>query len=239
MPLHNGKVYIHRAIFNHHRLLQQLSHLTNFMNYSFQLTDEQRISPIYEAIADWFDQNRLKTVEEKAYLEQLLSHSKSSPSILDLGCGSGEPVAKFLIEKGCQVTGIDTSARMIAICKERFPTMKWIQGDMKKLDLPQKFDAIIAWDSFFHLGHKAQIAMFPLFRSHLTDEGVLLFTSGSEHGEAYGVMQGHRIYHASFDSAEYRSHLENESFEVLIHTINDPACGNRTIWLAKQKAVSI
>ena len=208
------------------------------MNYAFQLTDEQKITQIYEDIAGWFDQNRRKTLEEKAYLELLLSNTKMNPSILDIGCGSGEPIAKFLIEKGCQVTGIDNAAKMIAICRERFPTMEWIQADMRNLSLPRKFDAIIAWDSFFHLGYQAQQAMFSLFRMHLTDKGVLLFTSGSEHGEAYGTMQGHRVYHASLDSADYRLRLEAEGFEVLIHTISDPVC-DRTVWLAKQKALPI
>lgn len=202
------------------------------MNHACQETDEQKIIQIYEDTANWFDQNRRKSLEEKAYLELLLRNIKSNPSILDVGCGSGEPIAQFLIEKGCQLTGIDSAAKMIAICRERFPTMEWIQADMRKLNLARKFDAIIAWDSFFHLGYQAQQAMFPLFRLHLTDNGILLFTSGSEHGEAYGTMQGHRVYHASLDSADYRLRLEAEGFEVLIHTVNDPVC-DRTVWLAK------
>lgn len=100
---------------------------------------------------------------------------------------------------------------------------------MRTLCLTQKFDAIVAWDGFFHLGHQAQKAMFTLIKSHLIDECVLLFTSGSEHGEAYGLMQGHRIYHASLDSADYRARLEDEGFEVLIHAVNDPACGHHTV----------
>jgi SAM-dependent methyltransferase len=32
-------------------------------------------------------------------------------SVLDLGCGTGQPIARFFIEKGCAVTGIDVAAR--------------------------------------------------------------------------------------------------------------------------------
>ena len=195
--------------------------------------DEDNICDIYENIAGWFDQNRQKTRIERFYLETLLANVKPCPLLLDLGCGSGEPIARFLIENGCKLTGVDSSAAMIAMCKKRFPAMEWIQADMRNLCLSQQFDALIAWDSFFHLGQSAQRSMFPIFASHLTHQGLLLFTSGSENGEVYGTMNGHRVYHASLDSAAYRALLEAHGFEVLIHRVNDPACGGRTVWLSK------
>ncbi|MCU0354969.1 MAG: class I SAM-dependent methyltransferase [Cytophagales bacterium] len=194
--------------------------------------NDRGIGNVYEDIADWFDQNRDKRLIEKAYLTSLLEKINPNPTILDLGCGSGEPIARFLIEKGCTVTGVDGSAKMIAMCKERFPQMEWIRSDMRELNLGRKFDAIIAWDSFFHLSVDDQRNMFPVFDSHVAPGGTLLFTSGTENGEVYGQMEGHKVYHASLDSKEYRSLLKQYGFEVLIHAVNDADCGNRNVWLA-------
>jgi trans-aconitate methyltransferase len=198
-------------------------------------TDDHQIGTVYEAIADWFDENRAKNLFEKPYLETLLQHIRPNPTVLDLGCGSGEPIARFLIERGCHVTGVDGSSNMIAMCRERFPNMEWMQADMCTLQLNRQFDAVIAWDSFFHLPHEAQRGMFPIFAAHSLPGGLLLFNSGTEHGVAYGEMDGHTVYHASLDSDEYRSLLEENGFDVLSHTINDPACGGRTVWLAKKQ----
>ena len=195
---------------------------------------DHKIREIYEDIADWFDQNRTKILFEKPYLEALLNNSNSHPSVLDLGCGSGEPIARFLIKQECRVTGVDGSANMLAMCRKRFPDSEWILADMRSLKLHRTFDAIIAWDSFFHLDHDAQRTMFPVFTNHIESGGVLLFTSGDENSVAYGVMNGHTVYHASLDTDEYRSLLDKHGFDVLIHTVNDVTCGNRTVWLAKK-----
>src|SRR4051812_18321088 len=144
------------------------------------------IARVYEKLAAWFDQNRSKTLLEKPYLTALLEKVRPNPSVLDLGCGSGEPIARFLIEAGCQLTGVDGSAAMIALCRQRFPQMEWMQADMRELHLGRKFDAIIAWDSFFHLSGQDQRAMFAIFLSHIDQGGVLLFTAGFEQGEEYG-----------------------------------------------------
>jgi len=70
-------------------------------------------------------------------------------SILDVDYGMGEPIAKFFIDKNFQLTGIDASEKMIALCRQRFPKQTWIVSDMKKLKLNQTFDAVITWHSLW------------------------------------------------------------------------------------------
>ncbi len=188
---------------------------------------------LYEHIADWFDSVRNRDLIEKEYLNIVSSNLKENAQILDLGCGAGEPLAKFFIEKGHHVTGVDGSSNMLAMCIRRFPEMEWIRGDMRTISLKRKFDAIIAWDSFFHLSHKDQRDMFQIFHDHINVGGVLVFTSGPEYGEVYSNMEGHEFYHASLDAQEYIELLNKYGFEVLIHKIEDPDCGEHTVWVAK------
>jgi hypothetical protein len=122
---------------------------------------------------------------------------------------------------------------MIDLCKARFPAMTWLVGDMRSLGLGERFDAAIAWDSFFHLTADAQRGMFPIFREHVAPRGLLLFTSGPEHGEAVGELYGQPLYHASLAADEYRCLLGRNGFDVVQHAVEDPACGGHTVWLAQ------
>jgi SAM-dependent methyltransferase len=154
-------------------------------------------------------------------------------SVLDIGCGAAEPIARYLIEKGYHVTGIDSSPALIGMCKDRFPDQEWIVSDMRTLSLDRGFEGILAWDSLFHLCPEDQRGMFPIFRRHARPQAALMFTSGPSHGEAIGTYKGEPLYHGSLDGAEYRSLLHENGFEVVSHVVEDPACGHHTVWLAQ------
>jgi SAM-dependent methyltransferase len=191
---------------------------------------------IYEANAAAFDRDRGRQLMESSYLDALLARlAAGQRRVLDIGCGTGEPIARYLIEAGCQITGVDAAPAMIELCASRFPAETWLVGDMRCLALPQRFDAIVAWDSFFHLTADAQRAMFPIFRAHSAPKGVLLFTSGHQHGEAIGELYGQQLYHASLSAEEYRALLDANGFEVLRHAVQDPDCGLHTVWLAQAR----
>jgi trans-aconitate methyltransferase len=165
--------------------------------------DIGNIIRLYETYAlDW-DRERGRSLFEKPWLDKMLSLLPPERSILDLGCGSGEPVARYFINQGCVVTGVDTSSTLVGMCRDHFPDQNWLTADMRTLSLDRRFDGILAWDSLFHLRHDDQRQMFPIFRSHAAPGAALMFTSGPSHGEAIGTYKGERLYHASLDQDEY------------------------------------
>lgn len=188
----------------------------------------------YERNATRWDSERPRILFEKVWLDQFLDIVGPSSSVLELGPGSGEPISRYLIENRVQITGLDSSPSMIAMCRDRFPDHNWHVGDMRDLHFKIMFDGIIAWDSFFHLTADAQRKMLPLFASHLSSGGALLFTSGHEAGEATGVLCDEPLYHASLDDAEYAELLSGNHFEVVAHVIEDQSCDLHTVWLAKK-----
>lgn len=197
------------------------------------MTDSaDRVVSLYTRHAAAYDQQRGRKLMEARWLDRFLSLLPATPSVLDIGCGMGEPIARHLIERGCAVTGIDSSAPLIALCRERFPEHDWLAGDMRELALGRRFNGLIAWDSFFHLTPDDQRRMFPLFREHAAEGAALLFTSGPGHGEAIGSFEGEPLYHGSLDPAEYRALLAANGFAVLEHMVEDPDCGGHTIWLS-------
>src|SRR6266480_7120255 len=167
-------------------------------------SDAERITGLYQQHAEDWDRERERGLAERSWLDRFLALLPSGASILDIGCGSAEPISRYLIEKGCAVTGVDSSSALIDICKTRFPEQEWIITDMRSLSLQRRFDGILAWDSFFHLCPENQRQMFPIFRKHAASNAALMFTSGPSHGEAIGIYKGEPLYHGSLAEAEYR-----------------------------------
>ena len=194
---------------------------------------QQDVSAAYDRIAQWFDSTRTRALIEQPYLDALARALRPGASILDLGCGSGEPILRFLVEQGFAVTGVDASAAMIGIARPRFPGARLLVGDMRNVSFDQTFDAVIAWHSLFHLPHADQRTMFARCAHLLNPHGILMFTSGSAHGETWSDNGGEMLYHASLDTDEYRALLARHGFDVLRHVPEDAACGGATVWVAQ------
>jgi 2-polyprenyl-3-methyl-5-hydroxy-6-metoxy-1,4-benzoquinol methylase len=187
----------------------------------------------YNTIANWFAENRLQELIEKPYLDRVINIVGPGANVLDLGCGTGMPVMKYLLENGMNVVGVDASERILEIAKRNFPAVHFLPADMRRLSLDKKFHAIIAWNSFFHLPSEDQPAMFNIIKEHLSENGVFLFTSGKEWGEAWGVNGGENLFHASLNTDQYQLLLQQYQMRVLLYNENDPECENATVWLAQ------
>lgn len=201
----------------------------------------QSICQRYDDIADWFTAARHAGAPpmERTYLDLVREGLPAGAAVLDLGCGAGEPLAGFFIRAGHPVVGVDGSPKLLARCRQRFPDMTWILGDMRGLALGRTFGAILAWDSFFHLDYADQRAMFAVFAAHAAPGSLLLFTAGLDHGEAVGVMNGVSFAHYSLAAEQYRALLLRHGFAVLQHVVEDPDCGGHTVWLARKQATGV
>ena len=193
-----------------------------------------QIIGLYRRHASVWASNRASSpLFEARWLDRFLALQPRPATVLDIGCGSGEPIARYLIDDGHDVTGVDSSPELIAMCRSRFPDRRWRVADMRALGLGEQFSGLLAWDSFFHLRPDDQRAMFAVFRAHAGPRAALMFTSGPAHGEAIGRFAEEPLYHASLDAVEYRSLLREAGFDVIDHVVEDPACGGHTIWLAQ------
>ena len=193
----------------------------------------ERIIGLYEENAESWDRLRGRDLFERPWLERFAALLPPGGTILDLGCGMGEPIARWLIEQGFALAGVDSSPSLIACCRERFPSQTWHVADMRELALGERFDGVLAWHSFFHLSPDDQRAMFPRFAAHSRQGAPLMFTSGWSRGEAIGEWQGEPLYHASLDAEAYRALLAESGFELLDHVVRDPECGEATVWLSR------
>lgn len=161
------------------------------------MSTKEKAYEIYEIIADWYDKHRSRELFEKPYLDMVISYPNQSAKILDLGCDMGEPIAKYFMDHSFLVTGVDGIQKQIDLASSRFPESIFIVKDMRSIDLGEKFDCIVAWDSLFHLTQDDQRGMFRTFKQHLNEGGILLFTSGPDAGEIWDDNWGESLYHSS------------------------------------------
>lgn len=198
-------------------------------------TPAEGIIDLYSRRARDWDADRGRDLIEKAWLDAFLEGVPPAGDILDLGCGSGEAIARYLIEQGRAVTGVDAAPGLIDLCRDRFPQQTWIVADMRELDLGRAFDGVIAWHSAFHLTPEALRGMFAVYARHVRPGGVLMFTGGVVEGEVLGQWRGEPLYHGSLSTEGWRTGLEAADFEILRRVENDPDCGGANVWLARRR----
>ena len=63
--------------------------------------------------------------------------------ILDVGCGNGH-LSHMFHAKGAIATGVDKSAEMIRVCRQRYPELRFLEMDVAETsNVPEKFDCAI------------------------------------------------------------------------------------------------
>jgi SAM-dependent methyltransferase len=133
----------------------------------------------YDLIAPFYD------IEHAQFSEDLDMYRNfaelSGGKILELACGSGR-VLLPLAQDGYEVTGVDTSAAMLAIARNRLQEAglsalcTLVKQDVSALNLGQKFRlAFIALGSFGHIAtRKAQQLTLAAVRAHLSPGGTFI-----------------------------------------------------------------
>jgi SAM-dependent methyltransferase len=199
------------------------------------MTAAERVTDLYRRHAGAWVAARGTNLAEGTWIERFAAMLGPGTTVLDIGCGSGQPIAAYLVGRGHRVAGIDTSPEMIALFQASLPGEAAEVADMRSLSLDRGFGGLIAWDSLLHLAPDAQRLMFPVLRDHALPGAPLLFTSGPAFGEAIGTLEGEPLYHASLGPDEYRLLLGRSGFDVVAHTAEDPDCGGHTVWLARRR----
>lgn len=188
---------------------------------------------VYDRQAATYDAQRSRALFEARWLARFSACLPPGGRLLDLGCGAGEPIARWFMAEGFVVTGADFSTAMLDIARARWPEGDWRQVDMRALDLDETFDGIIAWDSFFHLTPDEQRACLPQLAAHLSPGGSVLITVGHKHGEVTGTVGGETVYHASLSPADYAAALEKCGLRLTGFLAEDPETNRHSVLMAR------
>jgi SAM-dependent methyltransferase len=170
----------------------------------------------YEAIAPIFIKGRGQAVNGigASSVHNWVRTLPVNSTVLDLGCGTGIPISKILMDEGMIVYGIDASPTMVKTFRQNFPnTSVACESIEDSLFFNRTFDAIIAWGLFFLLSETAQAILILKAANALPTGGKLLFTSPHMQVEWMDAMTGRRS--VSLGAEKYKELLSVSGFSLL------------------------
>jgi SAM-dependent methyltransferase len=168
----------------------------------------------YDSIAaDWHASRRAFTA--KRYVELLAGRLAPGARVLDLGCGTGEPIARHLVGRGFRVVCVDESAAMLEIARRLLPGAEFIRADLCALELDEQFAAVVVWDSLFHVERGRHRSVFEKIAAWLPPGGLLLLSAGGTgHAGFTSEMHGRDFFYSAHDPAETLRLLTSAGFAV-------------------------
>ncbi len=167
----------------------------------------------YDALADSFAASRnpdigVATVRTWA---RTLPHGCA---VLDLGCGTGIPITRTLIEEGLDVHAIDASPRMVENFSANFPGVPIVCEPAEASGFfDRQFEGVIAWGLIFLLPEESQVALVRRVAAALRVGGSFLFTAPEPACTWNDVLTG-RVS-TSLGSEAYRSQLADAGLAVV------------------------
>jgi SAM-dependent methyltransferase len=157
----------------------------------------------WDAVAPQFIEQRARS---QVGVSTVAAWARSLPkgaAILDLGCGSGVPIAEALVRLGFMVHGIDASPTMVAAFRQRFPGFPVACEPAEDSVLfDRTFDAALAIGLLFLLPPDVQRRLILRAAGVLTSGGRFLFTAPVEAGSWSDLSTGWQS--VSLGDAEYR-----------------------------------
>jgi trans-aconitate methyltransferase len=176
------------------------------------------VIPAYDRIAEAWRAARVATAatfRERPWVDRLALPLPPGARVLDAGCGCGVPITAHLVGLQFQVVGLDGSARLLELARAAVPGARFVLGDMRNADPGGPFDAIVAWDSVFHLPRGEHQEVFRRFRSWLQPGGRLLVSlGGSADAELRSQMHGATFFYSAHAPTEALRLLEGVGFRI-------------------------
>ena len=178
--------------------------------------EKEDLSNGYERVANEYIQIRGRNIRGigsesiRRWAKEFQPHS----SILDLGCGTGIPVTKILIEYGIHAFAIDASPTLVQTFRENFPhtpiNCEAIE-DSKFFD--REFDGIIAIGLIFLLPKEVQERLIEKSANALKMGGKLMFTSPQIKTSWEDLLTGE--VSTSLGALNYKEILKKNGFNLI------------------------
>lgn len=157
--------------------------------------------------------------EQLTALEWLAGRLPVGARVLDIGSGTGRPVAQRLVDAGFEVTGIDVSATMVDLARQQVPGARFELQDVRSFDAPQgALDAVCAFFPLLQMPRADLDATLERIFGWLAPGGYFVMcTVPGDLVDLEMVWLGQPIRVTSYTAEQYRRRLDTYGFEVLHH----------------------
>ena len=191
----------------------------------------------YNKIAEKYNKQR-KIYQSKSLLLKFLKYLPKNSKVLDLGCGAGIPISKFLIDNGCKVVGIDFSDGMLKLARKNVHAARFIKMDITKMKFKaNSFDGAVSFYAIIHIPRKYHSKIYTNLHKILKPDAIIMLNASGtntweETAKDYlGVPMFWSFYHPKITLKL----ISNAGFEVIWSKILKIG-GETQFWvLAKNK----
>jgi ubiquinone/menaquinone biosynthesis C-methylase UbiE len=133
----------------------------------------------YDAVSVRYDEAYGAETKYGQWLGDLRRRIPAGGTVLDLGCGSGVPVARTLTAAGYRVTGVDISEVQIRRAREQVPEAQFIRADASAVPFEDaSFDAVVSFFALIHLPLSEQPPLLRKIAQWLRPGGWFVATTG-------------------------------------------------------------
>ena len=136
------------------------------------------IAQSYDAIAERWLEPHLEDNGIRQHEQALKFSASPGGRALDVGCGCHGRFIRLLSRHDYTVEGLDVSARMIALAREREPQVTFHHVDVCDWQPVGLYDFITAWDSIWHLPLERNEEVITKLCHALAPGGLFIFTLG-------------------------------------------------------------
>lgn len=191
----------------------------------------------YDLIAEkWSRERAASGFRERQYVDRFLELIERGAHVLDLGCGSGTPIARYFLNRGYRVTGVDSSSEMLRLARSKCPEAEFIAGDMTSTELFDRYDGIVAWDSIFHIPKAQHGELFQTMYKWLRPGAAILLSLGGSEDEFTATMFDVEFFYSG-DSPDVSVALLREAgFDILLSEVDDPSSRGHVAILCRKAA---
>ena len=169
----------------------------------------------YEQIFEWYKATR-NSHTGVASVRSAFSELQKGSTVVDLGCGTGQPLVMCLLEMGMHVVGVDSSEQMISEFKKICPVAEAVLCDISKYTFPaQNISGVLSWGCIFHLTPRVQVQVINKVFNAVKSGGRFLFTSSKDQDRQSGEMNGVCFHYYSLGSAKYNELAENAGWQLI------------------------
>ncbi|MEG3123067.1 class I SAM-dependent methyltransferase [Sphingomonas sp. GB1N7] len=170
----------------------------------------------------------------RVWLDRFVMPLPRGGTVLDLGCGAGEPIARYLVDRGLHVVGMDYDRHAVELAATRFPRQRWLHGDMRTFTLDETFEGVLAWNCLSVMGRVDQGRMAARAAAWLKPGGRLLFNAEPDTDSDITDYRSGSPYRAQLGATDYETAMVAQGLITIAHVEQDPDCDGAGIWLARK-----
>ncbi|WP_369147962.1 class I SAM-dependent methyltransferase [Streptomyces sp. R44] len=178
---------------------------------------------LFDGLGIDYERAFVRLPAQLAAIEWLTARLGAGARVLDVGSGTGRPVADLLVRAGCEVTGIDVSGEMVALASEQVPGARFERCDVRVFDAPDGgFDAVCAFFPLMMMSRAEAAACLKRMAGWLAPGGFLVTATVPADVEDVEIVWMERTVRvSSFSVAEYlRLQREDCGLDVLHHEVS-------------------